>query len=258
MHVFTEKIGSYLPEDAHKIIKHRYQIASKLSKGKKVLEVGVGQGYGLQSIAKSAIKYTGIEYSSENIDHISNSKSKYRLIHGDAHNMPFHDSEFQVINALAMVYYLDIDKFFREAKRVLCLNGTLFFCTSNKDVPGFVEAPFTSRYYSIPELKELLIKNGFEADFYGSFAKYAGYEYFEKFKVSFRNIAKNIITLFPFGKRIWKTMRNRHLGGLKKLPSNLADIDMGMTYESNFNKLEDDTKDTQYRIIYCIARLINK
>ena len=34
--------------------------------------------------------------------------------------------EFQIINALAMIYYLDINKFLKEAQRILSIDGTLF------------------------------------------------------------------------------------------------------------------------------------
>ena len=126
MHEFTEKVGELLPYDAHQIIKHRYSIAEDLSKGKNTLEVGVGQEFGIQSIAKSSSKYTGIEYSSENVSYINQTYPDYRIIHGDAHSMPFNDSEFQIINALAMIYYLDINKFLKEAQRILSIDGTLF------------------------------------------------------------------------------------------------------------------------------------
>jgi ubiquinone/menaquinone biosynthesis C-methylase UbiE len=258
MYVFTEKVGAFFPEDAHKIIKHRYQIAEKLSEGKSALEVGVGQGFGLQSIARSSSKYTGIEYSSENIAHINEIQSQHKIVQGDAHNMPFHDSEFQIINALAMIYYLDVDKFFKEAQRILSLDGTLFFCTSNKDAPGFVKAPFTTKYYSIPELNKLLMSNGFEVKFYGSFAKYGQYKSFEKFKVVIKNIVKSVINAFPYGENIWRSMRNRHLGGLGKLPASIDDIESDETWESDFNALETEIDNSQYRIIYCIAKLKNK
>ena len=255
MHIFTEKVGVYLPEDTHKIIKHRYQIATKLSKGKNTLEVGVGQGFGIQSIAKYSSEYTGIEYSSENVSYINKIQSNYRIIHGDAHNMPFDDSEFQIINALAMIYYLDIGKFLDEARRILSLNGTLFFCTSNKDVPGFVQAPFTTEYYSIPELRNLLTSSGIDPKFYGSFAKYEQYEFLEKFKVIIKNVIKTIVNLFPYGGTLWGNMRNRHLGGLKKLPSNIDDIKVDEPWEGDFHALESDVNNSKYRIIYCIAKL---
>ena len=258
MHEFTEKVGELLPHDAHQIIKHRYSVAGKLSKGKNALEVGVGQEFGIQSIAQSSSKYTGIEYSSENVSYINQSYPDYRVIHGDAHSTPFDDAEFQIINALAMIYYLDINKFLKEAQRILSINGTLFFCTSNKDAPGFVKPPFTTSYYPISELNNLLQKNGFEAEFYGSFARYEQNEFFAKFKVFVKNIVKIIINIFPNGDNLWESMRNRHLGGLKKLPKNINDIELDEPWESDFNALENTINNSQYRIIYCIAKLKTK
>lgn len=260
MYAFTEKVGELLPHDAHKIIKHRYQISAKLSKEKIALEIGVGQGFGMQSIAKSANKYVGIEYSSENVAYLNQSQSEHVIIHGDAHTMPFSNSEFQIINALAMIYYLDMEKFLKEARRVLSIDGILFFCTSNKDAPGFVKPPFTSIYYSIPELNNLLNKNGFEAEFFGSFARYEENESksLAKFKVFVKNIVKEIINIFPNGDKLWKSMRNRHLGGLKKLPKNINDIELDGVWDSDFNVLENDISNTQYRVIYCSAKLKKK
>jgi ubiquinone/menaquinone biosynthesis C-methylase UbiE len=257
MHEFTEKVGELLPHDAHKIIKHRYQIAAKLSKEKIALEIGVGQGFGMQSIAKSASKYVGIEYSSENVAYLNQAQSEHVIIQGDAHTMPFSNSEFQIINALAMIYYLDMERFLKEARRVLSIDGTLFFCTSNKDAPGFVKPPFTTIYYSIPELNNLLCKNGFEAEFFGSFARYEENEGkgLAKFKVFVKNIVKEIINIFPNGDNLWTSMRNRHLGGLKKLPKNINDIELDGPWESDLNALENTINNSQYRIIYCIAKL---
>jgi hypothetical protein len=63
----------------HKIIKHRYQIAAKLSKGKNALEVDVGQEFGVRSIVKYSSKCTGIEYSSENIAYINEIQLNYKI-----------------------------------------------------------------------------------------------------------------------------------------------------------------------------------
>jgi SAM-dependent methyltransferase len=169
--------------------------------------------------------------------------------------MPFNDSDFQIINALAMIYYLDMEIFLKEARRVLNIDGTLFFCTSNKDVPGFVKPPFTTTYYSIPELNNLLLQNGFETEFYGSFTKYEQSEGLAKFKVFVKNITKAIINIFPYGEKLWVSMRNRHLGGLKKLPENINDIELDEAWNNDFHVLENDISNTQYRVIYCIAKL---
>lgn len=260
MHHFTEKIGDPLTADALKIIKHRYQIAESLSKEKLALEVGVGQGFGLQTIAKSATNYTGIEYSIENVNYLNQTQSDYVIIHGDAHSTPFSNSEFQIVNALAMIYYLDFEIFLQEVRRILSIDGTFFFCSSNKDAPGFNPSPFTTKYYSIPELKSLLDKNGFESEFFGSFAKYNDNEneHFANFKVFIKNFLKKIINFLPFGSKFWSYMRVKYFGGLIRLPKNINLIEIDNNWNNNFYSLKNDICNTQFRIIYCIAKLKKK
>ena len=53
-------------------------------------------------------------------------------------------------------------------------------------------------------------------------------------------------------------MRNRHLGGLKELPKNINDIELDEAWDGDFHVLENDTSNTQYRVIYCIAKLKKK
>lgn len=256
MFAYTERIGMYLPLDTHRIIKHRYQVASNLSSGKKALEVGVGQGFGLHSIGKSAKQYTGLEYSKENLALIKT--DSYQVIWGDAHDMPFEESSFDIVNALAMIYYLDLEKFLKEIRRVLNLNGILFFCTSNKNIPGFVPSPHTSNYYSVQELSNILKKHGFESKFYGSFPKYKKFKNLEQLKALLKNLIKKIVLTFPFGRSLWKRARQELLGGLKILPNHFDDIFYDEGWKNDFNKLSNSSIDSQYRIIYCVAELANK
>jgi ubiquinone/menaquinone biosynthesis C-methylase UbiE len=208
MYEFTEKIGDLITIDAHQIIKHRYEIAKNLSNRKISLEVGVGQGYGIQSIAKVASSYTGIEYSIENINYLKKMYSNYTIKHADAHSMPFDSSSFEVVNALAMIYYLDFEIFLKEVERILTLNGTFFFCTSNKDVPGFNESPFTTKYYSIPDLNQILTNYGFEVEFFGSFPKFKYYKRENQLRsmVFIKDIIKSIINILPYGDVLWKKL----------------------------------------------------
>jgi len=257
MFAYTEKVGMLLPEDTMRIIKHRYLVACSFSKGKKVLEVGVGQGFGIEFIGKSAKKYIGLEYSKENIDALKSSNKNYSLIHGDAHNMPFKNEEFEVIIALAMIYYLNLLEFLEEVKRVLVPNGKLVFCTSNKDVPGFIPSPYTTRYYSIIELKEILQKNGFECKFYGSFAKYDRFENLTKVKAWIKNLSKKIIVFLPFGRSIWIALREKHIGDRSYLPSSLDNIELLGSWQENFKELPDNQVNSKYRIVYCVANLVD-
>jgi SAM-dependent methyltransferase len=69
------------------------------------------------------------------------------------------------------IYYLEKpEKFFQEAHRVLRDGGILLIATVNKDWVEFNPSPFSTRYFSVPELNKLLHENGFNAEFYGAFS----------------------------------------------------------------------------------------
>src|SRR4030042_760930 len=69
------------------------------------------------------------------------------------------------------IYYLpQPEKFFYETRRVLRENGVLLIATVNKDWPEFNPSPFSTRYFSVPELEGLLKENGFKVEIYGAFS----------------------------------------------------------------------------------------
>lgn len=255
MHEYTERPGQLLPVDSHNIIRHRYDVAVHLGAGKKVLEVGAGHGIGSEYIAQHALSYVAGEYSSENIQLIIEKEAHAKCVQMDAHNLPFGANSFDLVLALAMIYYLDLNSFVHEVKRVLNAGGILFFCTSNKDVPGFVSAPFTTAYYSIPELEKVLAAAGFNCEFFGAFPKFAKSSGVAKTKVAVRDVAKKIIKKIPLGKHIWLAMRNKSLGGLKELPREVDQIEVGGDWRENFVRLPNGVCNNQYRIIYCVAQL---
>ncbi|MCG2695663.1 methyltransferase domain-containing protein [Candidatus Parcubacteria bacterium] len=87
--------------------------------GKEVLEVGAGHGIGSEYIARYARSYVAGEYSSENIQLIIEKEAFVRCVQMDAHKLPFVANSFDLVLALAMIYYLDLNSFVYEVKRVL-------------------------------------------------------------------------------------------------------------------------------------------
>ena len=148
----TEKPGENFSNDEINIICNRYKIASDLSFNKKVLEIGFGTGLGINTISNISKEYFGIEFSDENYRFCKKKYPNKNLKKGDAHNLPYADKSFDIIIALAIVYYLDFDKFIKEVRRVLKVGGKIFFCSTNKDFVGFNPSPYTTKYYNIKEL----------------------------------------------------------------------------------------------------------
>lgn len=195
----TEKPGVPFPMQTHEIIAHRYFFASQYIKDKDVLEIGCGAGLGLPVLKRYAKNAVGGEYSAENIELLKKAGNDIcPLLRLDAHKLPFGESSFDCVVAMAMVYYLDLPAFVAEVKRVLKPGGVLFFDSSNKDMPGFWPSPYIRRYYSVPELADLLEGIGYEVSFYGAFAEAQGL-FLRHVKAFIKDTIKRLVCLLPGG-----------------------------------------------------------
>ena len=157
--------------EERQVICSRYYFASQFVSGKQVLEVGCGPGLGLGLLAnKGAERVIGGDCIKASLKYAQNHyRGSIGLVLLDAHKLPFKSGCFDIVLAMAMIYYLQIDVFLEECRRVLRKGGTLVFCTPNKNAPGFHRSPFSTEYYSIPELNKLLSRHNFEAEILGAF-----------------------------------------------------------------------------------------
>ena len=250
----TEKLGQAFSLDTHAIIFDRYKFAYDLSKLKKVLEIGPGSGIGIDAISSNAKTYCCLEYSKENVELLQKQyKKSLNIYHGDAHDLPYKDRSFNLLIALAMVYYLDMNLFLKEANRVLEKGGTFFFCTSNKDVPGFVESPFTTKYYSVIELNEILNEHGFSCEFYGAFPKFTGNVLIQKYKSDIKFLLKKLFFYFPFGKTTWEKFRTVRSGAQEPLPKKIKVSELQGVERT---LLDSNKSNNKYRVIYTLAKKI--
>jgi ubiquinone/menaquinone biosynthesis C-methylase UbiE len=88
----------------------------------------------------------------------------------DAHHLPLPDGSFDLALLYETIYYLkEPQKCICEASRVLRDNGILIICTVNKDWEDFHPSPYTYKYFSAPELYELMRRNFREVKLYGGF-----------------------------------------------------------------------------------------
>ncbi|MEP3048370.1 MAG: class I SAM-dependent methyltransferase [Roseibium sp.] len=251
LHSETEKPGEAFPLETQSIIRDRYEFSASLCQGNRVLEIGSGSGFAINYLSGEFSSLTCLEFSNENYDALKTKKQANVDIHlGDAHEMPFSDQSFDSVIALAMIYYLDLEKFLSEVRRVLVPAGTLIFCTSNKDVPGFVAAPFTTRYYSIPEMAKILSNAGYQPRFYGAFPASSGSLRVRQLKASLKNVAKFGIQKLPFGPKIWSKMRKSTLLDVCPLPDSISVMP---PYEGDRIRLPENIPNTLYRVIYVVA-----
>ena len=168
----VEKPGIKYPPSASREISIRYSFACQYIMSKDILEVGFGSGYGINALISKASSYHGIDYLKENVNFVKKkfqNKTNFdiKLEQGDAHNLSILDFTKDTIIAFAVVYYLDLDIFLRECKRVLRVDGNLIFCQTNPSYSFFQPSRNTTKYYSYTELEMKLREIGFSSKFYG-------------------------------------------------------------------------------------------
>jgi len=153
---------------------HRYMLASDYCKnGDSILEIACGGGQGLGILAEKVKNVVGIDVDFSNIETCQksyNGHSKVTALEMSADELDFPDNSFDCIILYEAIYYFsNIKKVFNEIGRVLKKGGNLIICTANKDWPEFNPSQFSTKYYSIPELKELSEDFGYITSFYGAF-----------------------------------------------------------------------------------------
>jgi ubiquinone/menaquinone biosynthesis C-methylase UbiE len=113
----------YINELLEDIIKPRH----------KVLEVGCGQGIEFMQNLQKNINLTGIDYSKKSLlkaksniakKFSGKTNKKFFLINGDAENLPFKDSQFDVVYSIGVLHHTpDTQKGINEIHRILKEDG---------------------------------------------------------------------------------------------------------------------------------------
>lgn len=252
MHDETEIPQQLFDKDTLRVIKTRYEFAANQIASRRVLEIGAGPGIGAKYFRDVASEYIATEYSIENIKLFSKNNKGIEVVKADASDLPFPDGRFDSIVALAMIYYLDVPLFFKECARVIRNRGELIFCSTNKNVPGFVPAPFTVKYYSVKELTKLLEMSGFEVSVYGAFRRPYNSLIASYLRYILKTILKACWSVFPSGRASWKNLRTASLGERKRLPDDVRSISEGVEI---FRPLNKDKVDRYFRVVYFVAKL---
>jgi SAM-dependent methyltransferase len=113
----------------------RYTFASRLARGKRVLDAGCGAGYGSAELAHAAHCVVGIDRAAEAIGF---AREHYRLpnlsfVRASCTSLPYKDSSFDLIAAFEVIEHLENWRdFLREARRTLAANGQFIVSTPNK------------------------------------------------------------------------------------------------------------------------------
>ena len=142
---------------------HRYAFAAQFVRGKRVLDLACGEGYGSNILSKEAAYVVGVDLAQNAVYHASSryTRDNLRFIQGSILEIPIRgEKEFDVVVCFeAIEHVADQDKLLSEVKRLLKENGVFLVSTPNKltftDRTQFVD-PFHAKELYFDELKSLL------------------------------------------------------------------------------------------------------
>ena len=250
--LITESPGLQATQEQIERVYHRYHFAKQFCIDKAVLEVACGTGIGLGYLATLSKNVWGGDIDDKNL---SIAKSRYqshpkiKLQKMDAHQLDLPDASYDVVLLYEAIYYLkEPQKFIEESFRVLKPQSILIICSVNKDWKDFHPSPFTYRYFSIPEMVELLKKKFSEVKVYGAFKIQHG------IKSSVFSLIKRLaskLDLIPGSLKLRAYLKRVFIGKTFPLPN---EINEGMTEYESPAELDSQHKNFSYKIIYFVGR----
>lgn len=135
----------------------RYRYVRNKLKGKRVLDIACGSGFGMQILSAIATVVAGADYSFEAVNFAK--RNFMRNVDGgvqaNASSIPFADNSFDAIVSFETIEHLSEPvKFLKEIKRVLIPNGKFYISTPVKKGNRLDKYHF--REYTISEFTKLL------------------------------------------------------------------------------------------------------
>lgn len=113
----------------------RYHFARRLSRGRRVLDLACGTGYGAAALTGSAQHVTGLDVSPEAIAYAREHYTFDNLtfLEADSTKVPLPDGSFDLITAFEVIEHLDDwRELLREARRLLARAGQFIVSTPNR------------------------------------------------------------------------------------------------------------------------------
>jgi SAM-dependent methyltransferase len=146
-----------------------YEYLAPQVAGAVVLEVGSGEGYGTELLARSARRVLGIDYDAAAVAHAQRSHPAAHFVRANLAALPVPTQSVDVVATLQVIEHVwDHGQFVRECVRALRPGGRIFVTTPNRLTfsPGLDEPvnPFHTKEFTAGELTGLLAANGLVVD----------------------------------------------------------------------------------------------
>lgn len=139
----------------------RYQAADSLVKGKVVLDIACGSGYGTKLLAQNAKKVYGVDIDKDTVayaeKHYGAKNIEYRV--GDGESIPLEDNSVDVVITFETIEHIkDYKRFMDEVRRVLKPDGLAVVSTPN-DLEFAEGNHYHLHEFTYDELKDMLKKD---------------------------------------------------------------------------------------------------
>lgn len=192
MSVYTTEIASAdIPSDnpIHQRLLSAYHFAKPYIKGD-LLELGCGEGRGVELLAPLADNYTGIDKIEGVIKVLRDKFPDYNFLSGTFPPFPFEDNQFDSVVTFQVIEHVKKDaEFLREIHRVLKPGGMALITTPNIKMT-LSRNPWHEREYTAEQL-EVLCKNIFhKVEMKGVAGNDKVMEYHERNRASVNSIMK--------------------------------------------------------------------
>ncbi len=114
---------------------HRYVFALPLARGKQVLDLACGEGYGSHLLSTVAEQVTGVDFDAQAIAHAQQryQRDNLQYLQGDASQLPFDDDTFERVVSFETIEHLQAQEaMLKEIRRVLKPDGCLLISSPDK------------------------------------------------------------------------------------------------------------------------------
>jgi SAM-dependent methyltransferase len=223
--VYTTEITSEeIPSDnpIHQRLLKAYVVAEDYVQGD-VLEVGCGEGRGIDLILPRAKSYSAIDKIEEVIDRLRKKYPTGKFISGNIPPLgPFADNSFDVVVTFQVIEHIKDDvSFLKEIHRVLKPGGLAIITTPNRPM-SLSRNPWHIREYTGKELGDLTGKIFKRVEVKGISGNEKVMEYYERNRKSVQRIMR------------WDFLNLQYI-----LPASLIRIPYEMLNRRNRNKLKE-------------------
>ncbi len=245
----TESRGQKASKEQIQRLFQRYRFAVDYIKDKDVLEAACGTGIGLGYLKKTAKTVAGIDIDEKNLGEAIRHNTGAIIRRMNAEGMSFADGSFDAVLMYEALYYLkEPERFVEEAHRVLRKNGVLIISTVNKDWEDFHPSPYSTRYFSAPELYALLKERFKEVNLFAGFrADKKGVR--KKAVSAIKRVAVNL-NLMPGSLKARAHLKRLFMGRLTALPHEVFD---NMAEYAVPEPISHKTPNADFKILYAVA-----